>query len=255
MTSVSLLVTSGSCVGNAVCPTEVINFDRQTKTCYSLPDYPENVFGATGRLIGNDTYVSCGGYIIGMHGPRTDKCYKFGSITPIATMRKSKNYAASVVIENKLWVVGGIQEDDYSNLYYLNSTEFVEPANGRVQPGPDLPKRKYAACILKMNSTSVFLIGGWPDPQETWLYNFGMEDPVWERGKDLNTGRDKHACGIVKDSADESKTIVIVAGKNSHIHTKVYIYTLYIHQCIHYRHRHLDIYIDIGQDSVWQSHR
>ena len=196
------MVTSGYCSGGGPCPTEVIDFYGQNKTCNHLPDYPEGKnYGATGGLIDLDTYVSCGGNMIG------DKCYKFGSTSPIAMMGQKRSRAASVVIGTQLWVVGGIGGNTN-----LDSTEFVNPANGSVEPGPDLPKESYAHCLVRTNTTTVMFIGGSPDPQDkTWTYNFEREDQGWIPGPNLNTGRRRHACGVVKDLADESKTIVIVA--------------------------------------------
>ena len=173
MKSVSLLVTSGWCddVGNFFipCPTKVINFDRQTKICDSLPNYPEDkTYGAVGGLIGHDAYVSCGGtqYDGTASPPFSDKCYKFGSTTPIVTMRTKRRNAASVVMTNKLWVIGG--EDE--NKKELKSTEFVDPAAGSAQFGPDLPKRSFAPCLILVNSSTALLIGGYPDPQDkTWI--------------------------------------------------------------------------------------
>ena len=202
-----LLVTSGICIGNDPCPTEAIYFDGRTKTNYPFPDYPEGRnLGATGGLVG-DTYISCGGRV--NEQSWSDKCYKFGSTTTIATMRKKRCQAASVVLGNKLWVVGGDDENGIN----LNSTEFVDPVTGSVEYGPDLPKASYAPCLFHINLTTVMLIGGVPAPlDKTWMYNIEQEQQGWVAGPVLNTGRTNHACGIVKDSVDEGKTIVIVAG-------------------------------------------
>ena len=124
-------------------------------------------------------------------------------------MRKKRRFAASVVINNKLWVAGGIDE----NWNQLISTEFIDPATGSVEYGPNLPKPSYAPCLVLINSTMATLIGGTPDPNnKMWMYNYDREDQGWVSGPDLNTGRHAHACGMVKDSADDSKTIVIAAG-------------------------------------------
>ena len=205
--SVLLLVTGGICAfGGQSCPTDVINFDGQTETCDYLPNYPEaKNYGATGGLIGNDIYVSCGGKMW-KYGKTSDRCYKFGSTTPIATMIKSRRYPASVVVNDKLLVAGGDNENEEA----LKSTEWIDPYTGSVESGPDLPKQSYAPCLILVNSTAAIIIGGWPNPQnKTWLYNFERGYQGWLAGPQLNTGRYAHACSIVKDSADDSKTIVI----------------------------------------------
>ncbi len=141
-------------------------------------------------------------------GSASDKCYKFGFTTPIATMSNKRSYAVSAAVNNKLWVVGGENE----HAYYLTSTELVDPATGSVEFGPVLPKPSQLSCIVLINTTAM-LIGGYPDPTDkTWTYNFEREEQGWVPGPHLNAGRQGHACGIVKDSANDGKTIVIAAG-------------------------------------------
>ena len=88
----------------------------------------------------------------------------------------------------------------------------MDPATGTVQNGPDLPKIAYQHCLVMVNSSTAMLIGGQQIKPETWFYNFDNAYQGWTRGPDLNVGRVRHACGVIKDSADESKTIVVVAG-------------------------------------------
>ena len=180
-----LLVTSGFCghSGDA-CPTEVIDFYTQTKTNTSncLPNYPENNYGTTGSMVGNHTYVSCGGK--GHDGQYSKNCYKFGSTTPFATMPKRRMYGASVVI-NKilLWVTGG-QDVNLNH----RTTDLIDPVTERMEYGPYLPMDSVAHCLVLINSTTAMLIGGLPDSRDkTWMYNFEMEHQGWVAGPDLNT--------------------------------------------------------------------
>ena len=59
------------------------------------------------------------------------------------------------------------------------------------------------------------LIGGENFPfaqNKMWTYNFEHKDRGWVKGPYLNTARSDHACGIMKDSANEGIAIVVVAG-------------------------------------------
>ena len=129
-----------------------------------------------------------------------DKCYELGSTTPVATMSKNRTHAASVSIQNTMWVTGG--EDE--NFIDLRSTEFVDPTSRTVRPGPKLPKETYAHCLVKINSSTVMLIGGHSDSMgltnKIWFFNFDNEERGWVGGPDMNTRRRAHACGIIKDS-------------------------------------------------------
>ena len=206
--SFSLVVTTGY-NGYTVCPTtEVINFNNDQNKIYDLPDHPEKVYAATGGLVG-ETFLCCGGG----NEPKTakassDKCYKLGLTNPVAVMSKKRKFAASVVVKDQLWVTGGCGEDGED----LKSTEFVDPANGSVKPGPDLPVATSSHCIVLVGSTTVLLIGGIGAEKKTWFYNFDSPDKGWVKGPDLNEGRWSHVCGVIKDSADEEKRIVIAAG-------------------------------------------
>ena len=207
-----LLITSGVCgrIGDP-CPVEVIDFNGGTETCNGLPNYLGNVYGATGGLVGN-AIVSCGGYST-TSWTRHDKCYKLGTTTPVATMSKKRMYAASVVVGNKLWITGG-SDDTYVT---IKSTEFVDPVTGTVEPGPDLPQETCWHCMVMINSSTAMLIGRFalrvPNPRDrTWFYNFDNQERGWIRGPDLNVRRFSLACGVLKDSGNEGKTLVVAAG-------------------------------------------
>ena len=55
-------------------------------------------------------------------------------------------------------------------------------------------------CIVLVNSTSAMIIGGQKRnieySSETTLYHF--DSNTWTRGPDLNIGRERHSCGMVK---------------------------------------------------------
>ncbi len=203
--------------------------------------YPEDVEGATGNLVG-ETFLSCGG---GQDNKATsDKCYKQGSTTPFAALRTKRRYAASAVVEGKLWVTGG--ED--ANGDQLKLTEFVDPNCGTVQLGPNLPVESSAHCVVIIDSTKAFLIGGccgytrtkdntwfytprtamktgnWPSlKNKNWIYNFNSPERGWAPGPMLNEGRLGHVCGVIQDSGNDEKKLVIAAGGYNRKSTEILV--------------------------------
>ncbi len=101
----------------------------------------------------------------------------------------------------------------------VDSTEILQPGKLSM-PGPRLPTPVSFHCLVKLNSTTAFLIGGWQGydalrNKETFFLDLTGNGPSWTRGPDLNHGRSSHACAIVRDPIDGSELVAAVAGWNS----------------------------------------
>ena len=96
---------------------EILEISEKTKfQCSDWVDYPMDVWGATGGLVGSIPII-CGGRTC--YNITANKAVLLGKMT---SMRQS---AASVVINNKLlWVTGG----------YQSSTDFIH-LNGTISKG------------------------------------------------------------------------------------------------------------------------
>ncbi len=187
------------------CETEVFNYKGlNTKVC-SLP--AKSVQGATGGFVAGK-FVVAGGHLKTTK-ERTDKIYQMGSAAAVATMIKKRFLAASCVVGNQLWNTGGVDQNGLK----LRSTETFDPNSGSVDKGPDLPvaSNSHCMCYIESISTAMF-IGGISNRDKTWSYRVKNLVEDWVPGPRLNQGRYNHVCGAIEDSADESKTIVIVAG-------------------------------------------
>ena len=219
----SLLIMGGRCKGFLSfttqlvdCDPEVINFDNSQNIdkCSLYGKIPQNV--RIGGMVGN-TFLSCG---VGITISYSDKCHKLCSTTPVATMRKKRAGAASVAVKNKLWITGGLDE----NGDILKSTEFVDPASGSTELGPDLPKPSQWHCIVMVDSTTAMLIGDYTgDDKASWFYNFDQPGKSWVPGPELNEGRWGYSCGVITDSANDGKTLVIAAGGLYRKSTEIFV--------------------------------
>ena len=68
-------------------------------------------------------------------------------------------FAASIVVDDKLWITGGREEKKKN---YNSSTEFVDPKHPNTFfKGPDLPfDRIEQHCLARLSSHQVMLTGG-----------------------------------------------------------------------------------------------
>jgi hypothetical protein len=81
--------------------------------------------------------------------------------------------------------------------------------------GPDLPKSVYIPCLVEINATSILVMagainGGVAYSTETYIFNSVTN--VWTSGPALNYGRRSMGCGWIKESAQSTKNIFIIAG-------------------------------------------
>ena len=180
------------------------------------PDHPKSIDGATGGFL-NVSFITCGGYVSGEG--YTNNCFKLGSEGPFATMITKRAYAASIVLESdKLWILGGIDENGYS----VSSTEYIF-SDGRNEWGPlmpialdqhGLPIVLESHAMVKINQSFSILVGGYDVgnldcSKRTWYY-----DGKWLDGPDLQKGRYGHSVGIIRDSVTDQVYVVTAGGYN-----------------------------------------
>ena len=133
--------------------------------------------------------------------------------------------AASIPINNTLWVLGGWN----SNSHEI-STEFVEipMSNASMPPSPNdwnceedeeqcmmMPLALRSHTILEIEANVYMLIGGRVSSnkatQNTYLKKGNQK---WTRGPDLQEARCYHASGILTDQITLKKSVVVVGGIN-----------------------------------------
>ena len=116
-------------------------------------------------------------------------------------LEKRKWPSSSVLDKSTLWIVGGEN---------LNSTEFMSIAQEPVK-GPDLPFTVFSHTLVKYNSSSIYIIGGFQDgyiSNETWIINPKNAFQI-RKGPSLNVERCRHSSGFMRING---KSIIVVAG-------------------------------------------
>jgi len=118
-----------------------------------------------------------------------------------------------------------------SNIYvfcmsgFLNSVEILAK-DGWQQIENNLPVAISESCMVLLNSTTAFLIGGKQNKciysSNTYLFNTAANSPKWFKGPKLNLDRKSHSCArIRKDSSSYQFSIIVVGGYNGNYMTSV----------------------------------
>ena len=114
--------------------------------------------------------------------------------------------ASFVKIKESLgWRLGG----GSTGIPIRNSTEFLSGSDSK--PGPDLPSRNIGFSSVKINDSTVMIIGG-SGEMEKRTYFFDLTDQKWTRGPELNEVRSAAAAGVLRDHGTNEKMVAVVGG-------------------------------------------
>ena len=135
-------------------------------------------------------------------------------------MNTARAAAGSIVIDSKLWVIGGSAD----GLTALDTTEFIDMKNGgKISYGPPLPEGLAGHCVVELNKNEVMIIGGQNNDNRPGLKEIGIESERktriynnitrdWRDGPNLNSKRRGSACAMFRSSLHENRMVVLVAG-------------------------------------------
>ena len=115
--------------------------------------------------------------------------------------------------KNDLWLItGGLIGNTP-----LNRVEAFDGKGWKYNAVKSLPIGVYLHCLVKLNDTVLFLIGGTTADEfvsgHTYAYDNG--DDSWTKGPELVEPRSGHACGIVSSvnpTTGENEKVIVVAG-------------------------------------------
>jgi len=183
---------------------EVIDKEGKTTVC-SSGKYPKKVRFATGGVF-DENMLICGG-----KDPVTKECHIMGkdmTWSKHADMKEARHSASSTVIQDYLWVTGGV--DNYSRR--LDTTEKIY-LNGTVEPGIKLPFAVNSHCMVQHHN-SVYLLGGYDGNRDRkdvlkFLPEMGFTHSVVQPMKHARNG---FACGIFNSKFHSNRPIMVAAG-------------------------------------------
>ena len=176
---------------------EVINLTNPREKSTFIANTPQ-CCDSTGAVLENQVLI-CGGKY---YGEFYQTYFFLKNPEEKLQMLEKRKWPSSIVLDkSKLWIVGGEN---------LNSTEFISIAQNPVK-GPDLPFTVFSHTLVKYNSSTIYIIGGFQDgyiSNETWIINPKKAFQI-RRGPPLNVERCRHSSGVMKING---KSIIVVAG-------------------------------------------
>ena len=182
--------------------------------CNNLGPYPTKAWATSGGLVNVNQAVICGGWIAsGGSSPPTDKCYDAVTGLEVAALLDERQYSASIVFNETTLLITGGSDEPMGGGPYFDSTEFVTP--GRMSEyGPSLPLHTKGHCLVRVNESTIVMIGGELSETQTFFYTFdGSEsDNGWTVGPTLLTSHAFHSCAVMTKSPKHSGPVVVISG-------------------------------------------
>ena len=210
-----MLVFTGQGRANVFNNTEVLKLDSKDDQVPTYQNHSKSMSGATGGFLANQ-FITCGGCIDG-ESIATRNCYKVGPTNSSlhGSMKGERRNAASIVLADRLWILGGISKclshhDGRDSI--LKSTEYILH-DGRQEDGPDLPISLHDHAGIQINGTHFMIIGGRStngQTDKTWVYSNGN----WYNGPVLTKARYYHSVGKIRDSVNHKDFIVVAGGED-----------------------------------------
>ncbi|TRY75090.1 hypothetical protein TCAL_13207 [Tigriopus californicus] len=148
--------------------------------CPNPPSYPIMVEGAFGTFIEGHPLI-CGGR--SSVEDYYKSCYFYqntnNSWVKAKPMMEPRFQASVVMIDSKRWWI----TSGFSGEKVYNNTEIYETGVG-FRSGPTMPAATFQHCLVKVNSSHIFTVGGFPYSRNTWLMDFEAEQ--WTRQRPIN---------------------------------------------------------------------
>lgn len=119
-----------------------------------------------------------------------------------------RSVGVSTLLANGSWLVLGGSDGSAD----LTTSEALESAL-RFVPGPALPHEADGSCLVRLNSSHVFVTGNWPSDSRAFAMD--VDSGEWSAMPDMARGRSLHGCGLVEnEEEEEGGWEVVVAGGN-----------------------------------------
>ncbi len=131
-----------------------------------------------------------------------------------------RNFAASTVVNNQIWITGVLYGEVLQNPYYEANND---PAHASLLIrhdiaawGANLPVANHHHCLANFKAGErIFLLGGDIAPLDVWSILYGEIDNLygtWNQEPSLTKGRASSSCGVISDMVDPNIFYVVIAG-------------------------------------------
>ena len=213
---------------------QVVDFSQQTRSCPKLTKYPNAMNAATGAIV-SGLPIICGG---GGKGPGYSRlsayseCYQHSKAlntwTLLTNMTNKRASGASVSLNGKLWVMGGLDNDQPDDDTTLSSSEFVSSYGDASQPGPDLPSPRFGHCAVKLSTGQVMVLGGGLQRDRIGknVIIFNPDEETFNTSlPSLKHSRSSFGCAVFNSAIHDNREVVLAVGGWNQATAEIWDYT------------------------------
>merc|ERR1712226_951463 len=245
--STLLLVAGGYSSGGPINDIELISGENNTACSKSVNPifdnetfYEGDALGMTGQFT-KEAAIICGGK---NRIDNLNTCYEYNPIENewfgIPSMEDKRYNSASAIIKGNLWIIGGSDGwNDHSSDGWMHSSKITETyeykPNGLGKWNKDFPlpielekSGINSQCVVTLNSSSVFMAGGYQDAYriitnetideieapiaggKTLSNSWMFDGSSWKALAEMSTPRDRPACSLMH--MNDGSIRVLVAG-------------------------------------------
>ena len=201
-----LILTGQNERGNETRLIEVVDLQNPSHSC-SLPEkFPKRLTKAVGGFT-KDGPLLCGGDNSDIDSESKD-CYTLHKSKFVKTevnLQEERQKASAVVLPNgELWIQGGS-----NSIPRLKSSETISLQ--RSECGMELEQPNFSHCSMLINSTTVFISGGFDGGGVSKSETYFVDIYNWKssKGPDMEEARRAHGCAVFKHN---NHNYAIVAG-------------------------------------------
>ena len=136
-----------------------------------------------------------------------------------AKMTSPRREAASVVVQDTMYIFGGVGST------YLSSAEKID-ANGVVTAIADMPRERYSLSAVALPSGKILIMGGGPTEnfKSTMEYD-PTTDSYDDTLPDMTSSRSLHGCTIFNSQNHGGRPVVLCLGGSGNGNAELYDYT------------------------------
>jgi hypothetical protein len=186
---------------------EIINLESSVARCARVPSFNSSVLEAMAALGTNEMPVICGGVNNGVR----NECFTLEKVWTGISPLPIPIYGGAMVSmngkESSQFLLAGGQ-----NFVSHLSSVFVMENNSWQNFAADLPLALQGHCMVRINSTSVMIVGGVDmSSLRSETYFIHSWKAAWVAGPSLQIGRERHSCGRIRKTLQPDSTFGIIA--------------------------------------------
>lgn len=199
---------------------KIINLNDASDECKLSSPFPLQSVSVISYLEDKGAILACGTKNSN-RGYSTDQCLSYDgswSTVPSTIQNHCPHHTTSSASpDQSLWIIGARQSsmnnrngnclNEFSSELFFGYGWKEGPAHPYATTSDEQLTEHNRPCLVQLNSTHSMYIGGAPNLEETYIYDWGRE--VWIKSASLNHPRGSHSCVVV-----EGEGVLVAGGRN-----------------------------------------